>query len=236
MITCNVCNQKVINKQEQSKQIPLCYYHAKVRDGLIEPESDYTFESQVKARDNAGFTLSYKPYVYKQAFLIGSAYAVNAEDLIQEGMLALYEIGIKLNTTLSKGQQVNYILRSVRSKMTDYVAHMSQIVRLSQRALKTDKVRVQYSGFQDAYRFEDAQLPPDEALIQKEEGEIFRKQFKEFVDSLNHIERIVLQRHMLAKKPWTTRRLAKRIGAKSNKTVTNIKCRISNKAKEYFER
>ena len=32
------CPQLVLNTTEQKKKCPLCFYHAKVRDGLIDPE------------------------------------------------------------------------------------------------------------------------------------------------------------------------------------------------------
>lgn len=36
------CRQPVLNKKERESSKPLCYYHAKRRDGLIGPSSEYS--------------------------------------------------------------------------------------------------------------------------------------------------------------------------------------------------
>jgi hypothetical protein len=43
-VKCSVkeCEQLVLNKEEQKRKHPLCYHHAKCRDGLYGPPNTYS--------------------------------------------------------------------------------------------------------------------------------------------------------------------------------------------------
>lgn len=76
-------------------------------------------------------------------------------------------------------------------------------------------------------------LTPEEQLIVIESKDKNAEKFKAFVDSLNVVERKVLQRHILQHKPWSTRKLGKKLDL-SNKTISNIAARVRKKAEEHW--
>ena len=79
---------------------------------------------------------------------------------------------------------------------------------------------------------------PEELLVNKQEAIALKQEaskVKRFYNLLDYNEKIVFQKYMIAKTPMTTRDLAIRLGVKSPQTITNIRDKIIEKAKEYFK-
>ena len=224
--SCEGCSQIVIDPDEQKKEQPLCYFHAKQRDGLIPIEDREYYLSATdmqemgqdlqKAKGWSQFGLRYRPWVFKTAYKLAYKSGMNAVDLAQEGLSFAWSLGTKVDTSRPIAEQISYFKQSVRGHILNYIR---------QRLEETAGMDVQES------------LNPEEILIQKETEQDHSDmvcKVSAFNQSLSRKERIVFQKLMIAKHPMTTRELAKKLKVRSNKTITNIRDRIVEKAKGFF--
>lgn len=242
------CPQLVVNQKEQEKEEPLCYFHAKQRDRLIPVEDREYYLSPTdmstignhltRVKNWSKYALKYRPYVYKTAWKIAKKFNVDRNDLIQEGLMGLWSICSTLDSDKKPAQIVSYIKLTVRGKMLERIANMSEIFKVSMHKYYEDKPKVTRLGMMDQWKVYDQKLNPEEVLLAKErevETQEKAEEFYGFFKTLTKPERIVLQKLMIAKKPKTTRKVAKLIGVKSPQTVVNVRDNIIQKAITYFQ-
>ena len=245
--SCNGCSQIVIDRAEQKREQPLCYFHAKQRDGLIPIEDREYYLSSTdmqdlgkdleRAKGWSKFGLRYRPWVFKAAYKLAYRYGVDAGDLAQEGLAFAWSLGAKIDMSRPIAEQVSYFKQCVKGRMLEYISQIGSVLRLTHWQFKKNEIKIQSLKINDERWDLGTALDPETCLIQQETEQDQQQVLKRvgmFNDSLSRKERIVFQKSMIAKHPMTTRDLARKIGVKSPQTVVNIQNKIIEKAKGFF--
>ena len=235
--SCEGCSQSVYNPDEKMKSEPLCYFHAKQRDGLIPVEdreyylspSDMATLDKYKKRNKywSKYGLRYRPWVLSKAKKFSEWSGVDFDDLAQEGLALMWTVCSFVNPNKTAKQIVSYLKKSVHGQLMKTIAKAHDNLTISLDTI-TENNEIETIGYQKS---------PEELAVRSEElAEAKSKamRFATFFNSLDKNEKKVLQQCIINKNPTTVREAANKIGVKSPQTIVNIRNRVIQKAKEYY--
>lgn len=113
---CSLCAQLVLDKKEMEKNKPLCYYHSKVRDGLISKSHLTDAEVDWLARDQLRKKyLGYPKHIVTKYVPQNVQKEIGFDDLVHIAEEAL------LRVTMNPGSSSTYIFSHIKGAVLNYV-------------------------------------------------------------------------------------------------------------------
>ena len=202
----------------------LCYYHQKIKDGLIEEPEDSP--EKIKEMQTVW---DYIPLVRSQAEFLSQFCDLGEDDLCQQGYMILAELAFKIKWGEVDPPQISsYIKATVSGNMRRYIPRMDGTVVIP-HFFEKEKQEIVITSIvisEDKDFYSDV-LSPEETLLRKEALERAHQKVATLIVEFNERELFVLWNLIIAEEPMTMREIAKQFHTSKDSILRDV-VRIRN--------
>lgn len=205
---CNYC-----------KESRLCYYHQKIKEGLI--DSPVKTKEETKEMQKVW---DYMPLVQVQATFLSEFCSLGYEDLCQQGYWALAEIAFKVEwEEMSPKQISSYIKSSVVGLMRNYIAKHDKIVAIPAFNIRYFDTEISTEGLDGEDQLYSDAPSAEERLLRMEALKVAHARVGELIEGFNERESYVLWNHIVTDDPTTMRDIADQFQTSKDSILRDVK-------------